>query len=676
MASVRACLAGALALFVGAAGCTSAPTPAHPAGAPTGQVWAFSDSAQVVDLVASGDGMLWVVGSHGLIRWDLQTGGFAALGREEGLPGRHGTAIATDARGTVFLATESGIARRDPGASKRWRLLPAPDVGDRVTALAASAAGILWAGGPAGTACWRGSGPWQRVLRGQSVSTILPDPDSDGAWIGTREAGLARIVAGKVALLGPTAGNLVRDVRGLAQSDDGGLVVVGMSGGHARLAFLAEKRTFSYRLEPDQEVGFLERTRGRLVLALGRALYALERATAERDPPGSLHIDAIDPPRGEHALPPPRWWGRPLELSLPPGVTRSFATSTDLWVGTRSLGVARWSGGGVAFYRTRDLIQGAQRLTVACASADECYLATGGPRAFWFDGHGFLPAEIDPEPGSRVLAVVHDTRHNVVAIHRGPSARGVRLSRVNQGVWSTIAMQDIQVPEGLPELTFAAFGPRVERGSRLASDDRSERLWLGLQYHEASGEARFFGAAEVDVEAGKVLYHRQFPRGTAPPPGTLPIPNDCTAVYFDVDTIWFATKSGATRVAPGPLRVQVFTENDGLESELVHDVAAGERPRQVVVATDRGVGQFDGRHWRFAREGALAWRARGLARAPDGTLWVATDHGLVALAPGGASTRVYDHRAGLLDDDVRDVDVDIKGRVWALSGQGVALIEP
>ncbi|HJZ83977.1 MAG TPA: hypothetical protein VKN99_02350, partial [Polyangia bacterium] len=77
-----------------------------------------------------------------------------------------------------------------------------------------------------------------------------------------------------------------------------------------------------------------------------------------------------------------------------------------------------------------------------------------------------------------------------------------------------------------------------------------------------------------------------------------------------------------------------------------------------------------------AREGALAWRARGLARAPDGTLWVATDHGLVALAPGGASTRVYDHRAGLLDDDVRDVDVDIKGRVWALSGQGVALIEP
>src|SRR5262249_39348630 len=144
------------------------------------------------------------------------------------------------------------------------------------------------------------------------------------------------------------------------------------------------------------------------------------------------------------------------------------------------------------------------------------------------------------------------------AIHRG-GGRALRLSRVSQGVWSAIGVQEIDIPEGRPELTFAAFAP-------------TGKLWVGLGYRDQSGEDRFFGAAEVDLMAGRVRYHRQFPRGTVPPPGTMPIPNHITAVHFGDEAIWFATKSGAARVSMARGAMHLYTENDGLESELLRDV--------------------------------------------------------------------------------------------------------
>src|SRR5262249_32220051 len=158
---------------------------------------------------------------------------------------------------------------------------------------------------------------------------------------------------------------------------------------------------------------------------------------------------------------------------------------------------------------------------------------------------------------------------------------------------------------------------------------------IGLQYHDTSGEMRFHGVAEIDVDGAHVQYHRQFPRNKTPPSGTLPVPNDCTAIYFAEDAMWFATKSGAARLllegqgtrARSGERFRVYTENDGLESELLRDIVGGGGPREeVMVASDRGVGAFDGRHWNFSKAGPLTWRARALSRDAVTGLYVATDH--------------------------------------------------
>jgi hypothetical protein len=128
-------------------------------------------------------------------------------------------------------------------------------------------------------------------------------------------------------------------------------------------------------------------------------------------------------------------------------------------------------------------------------------------------------------------------------------------------------------------------------------------------------------------------------------------------------------------VASGASGVRIYTENDGLESELLRDVAQGDWPGEVLVATDRGVGRFIGNRWSFPKRGPLAWRARSLARARDGMLWVATDHGVLAVLPDGRAERTYDVHCGMLEDELTSVVVDPVGRVWALGPSGISLIE-
>jgi hypothetical protein len=353
----------------------------------------------------------------------------------------------------------------------------------------------------------------------------------------------------------------------------------------------------------------------------------------------------------------PRLEARPIGLPLPPGLAAVLARGDELWLGTRGLGLARSGKVGVSFLRTHELTEGAERLTVACAGPRECYMATGGTQAWVFDGDRFVQARIDAEEGARVLAVVEDHRRRVVAIHRGKSGSALRLSRLTDRAWIPLAVQELQVPHNVPEISFAVFA-------------LSGNLWIGLHYKDTDGEDRYFGAAEVDIDEAKVTYHRTFPRGEVQPPGSLPIPNDVTAVLFHPGDMWFATKSGACRVLGKS--VKLFTEADGLESELLRDIEDGPGG-EVWVASERGVGRFNGKTWRFERQGPLGFKIRALARGEHGWVWLGTNRGLVLVA--GPQLEVFGTTRGLLEGEVIDVAVDRLGRVWALSPRGVTLVE-
>jgi ligand-binding sensor domain-containing protein len=289
------------------------------------------------------------------------------------------------------------------------------------------------------------------------------------------------------------------------------------------------------------------------------------------------------------------------------------------------------------------------RLTVACVkSADECYLATGTSRALRFDGQAFEVTPVDPEAGSRVLAVLLDPEGEVLAIHRGAqeSDRQLRLSRVVDGRWTPVGIQAVAVPEGAPDLNFADFAP-------------DGHLWVGLRYTDSEHDARDYGVDEIALDTGNVIRHEE-------------VPQDVVAMFFRArNEAWFATRSGAARLLDGKMRV--FTENDGMESDIIRDIGPGPGGA-ILVATGRGTGRFDGARWTFPRLGPFYPAANALAHDGQGHTFIGTARGLYCV--GDCSGDSIDRRRGLSDDDVRDVVVDPRSRVWVLTAKGINIVEP
>jgi hypothetical protein len=351
-----------------------------------------------------------------------------------------------------------------------------------------------------------------------------------------------------------------------------------------------------------------------------------------------------------------------VDVRLPDGITSVSADADSLYIGTRFLGVMRIQKGKQTPLRLFDLTAGAERLSVACVNNNDCYVATGGTQAWRFDGQTFDVTNVDPEKGSHVLSVVRDPVGAVIALHRGATSRVVRISRVGtKGDWAPVGLTPLEVPTGVPDLSFANFSPKGQ-------------LWVGLRYVDKEQDARAYGAAEVYVDDGRVVYHRQRPTGSQPGVSQgVNVPSDVTAIAWKGSSeAWLASGAGAVRVVDNKT-VKVFTENDGLESELVHDVIEGLNG-QIWIATSRGIGVWDGNRWAFPKEPPYNVKASALTRDPDGRIWIGTDRGVIQVL---TEKRTYQigTRSGLLDDKILNMGVDVRGRVWALTEKGISVIE-
>ena len=351
-----------------------------------------------------------------------------------------------------------------------------------------------------------------------------------------------------------------------------------------------------------------------------------------------------------------------VDVRLPDGITTVTADSDSLYIGTRFLGVMRIQKGKQTPLRLFDLTAGAERLSVACVNNNDCYVATGGTQAWRFDGQTFEVTGVDPEKGSHVLSVVRDPTGAVIALHRGATSRVVRISRVgNKGDWAPVGLTPLEVPTGVPDLSFASFAPKGQ-------------LWVGLRYVDKEQDARAYGAAEVYVDDGRVIYHRQRPTGSQPGVSQgVNVPSDVTAIAWKGSSeAWLASGAGAVRLTDDKT-VKVFTENDGLESELVHDIIEG-LSGQIWIATSRGIGVWDGSRWHFPKEPPYNVKASALTRDPDGRIWIGTDRGVIEVV-SEKRTHQIGTRSGLLDDKILNMGVDVRGRVWVLTEKGISVIE-
>ncbi len=690
-----------IVLAASLSGCSPAVQPkAKPASAraeyKSSRIVSFTDTYSVTS-VADGGPALWAATNQGLLRWDLASGRFGVFTAKEGLPQGRILGLTIDREGAIWVATQKGVAR---GTRSGWKTYPAAPVGEFIAGLAASPdRDELWAGGPGGLARLK-NGTWSRYFDETPITAMELGPNGT-LWIGTTGRGVLRI---------PRSGDLVEQfgaqegceadvIRSIAAGPDF-VIVVGENERGPRAAIFDGSRFWSYAVEGGATGGgavieWAARGGHDVYVGKDQTFYRVvkdsfpadahegairfapiaARAIPPRMTPLSAGIsskifDTLErmagtptvakPAPGQMVSPPPI--GAPLyalhqSQHLPEGVISVQSGDRGVVVGTRFRGIVRIENGLLRPFQTADLTAGAERITVACTRSDkdECYLATGGAHAWRYDGQSFSVAPIDPEPGSRVLAVLRDPTGAVLAIHRGAKDSLLRISRVEDGRWTPIGMSGVAVPMGAPDLNFASFAP-------------SGNLWIGLRYTDADKEPVDFGAAELSLSNGQVRYHRLDP-GL---PADAQLPNNVVALTWKRDDeAWFATRSGAVRVAAG--KTTVFTENEGLDSEIIHDIESGTGD-EVWVATRRGTGRFDGKRWHFQKLGAFYLPTSAIARDSVGHVFLGTDKGLYCLGP--CSDDVLDQKRGLLDDTVQDLAVDERRRVWVLTKKGVSIVEP
>ena len=230
-------------------------------------------------------GVVWAVkSSDGIYRWDGRS--FSRL-NAAGLS-LHESQINTlllAHDGICWVAGENGLLRyKDPvAAADEAKLFELP--GENILALAEDHSGNLWAGTKKGNIWWLHEGKWieqTNLSFTNAITVILPVADGS-VWIGTDGAGLFRSTGQTLEQLGKHEGLASVSIRAL-HLDAQGTLWIGTAGGG--LSRWRENRisTFTSRegLPDNSILQILEDDSGRLWLGTSRGIVCVSKSQLEK----------------------------------------------------------------------------------------------------------------------------------------------------------------------------------------------------------------------------------------------------------------------------------------------------------------------------------------------------------------------------------------------------------
>jgi len=146
---------------------------------------------------------------------------------------------------------------------------------------------------------------------------------------------------------------------------------------------------------------------------------------------------------------------------------------------------------------------------------------------------------------------------------------------------------------------------------------------------------------------------------------------------WDVSSeIWVGTNGyGIALIQPKTGEFTRYTTADGLPGDVVRDIEIGaglrDYPeRRVWVATDNGVGRWDGQQWMVytTADGLPSDDIRGVAAYQD-TVWAATAGGAAYF--DGQSWQAFTHENGLPEGDLNGVKFGAGGIWFSTRGSGL-----
>ncbi len=178
-------------------------------------------------------------------------------------------------------------------------------------------------------------------------------------------------------------------------------------------------------------------------------------------------------------------------------------------------------------------------------------------------------------------------------------------------------------------------------------------LWIGTR----GGLARFDGATFV-------VYKANAPNS---------IPNDSiTGLAEDRDgSLWISSAGGLTRYRNG--HFHNYSSRDGLPDNSIWRIAADPAGGVWAVTRDSNLFHFDGTNTRRYPSPIVARpeEVNALLEDTQGTLWIATFHGLFAFGQDRSFVR-FTHGDGLAGDRIFALALDHQGELWSAGAGGLS----
>ena len=553
-------------------------------------------------------------------------------------------ALASEDEQRVWILTDGGIGVYDATTETYRDIITPPAVIDFASmthdASLAPADDGVWMGGERGLVHVGSDGAWTPTAIKEPVLALARDRNG-WLWAATSIGLLTRKPNGIIERIGAAHGCGIDEPRLLVELPNDQLMAIGTDeNGQELIAVGRELAWKTYRALPDVHWDAAARRGTGAVVRGGGRVYTISPTQPNRIRPLSRDGMRLVPLTSSKS----DWSIDPLDVQTPPGAMSLGAAGDSLLIGTKDLGTARFKDGDARpldWLRRRPMFLDATKLSVACAEEQDCWIATGGRRAWRWMGEGFVIGG----PDQIVLAVVRDPSGPIFALHRSPNEIDIHLSRIDGATWVPMPRVAITTPGATPEINFARFAS-------------SGSLWVGLRYRQGD-ETRAYGMAIIEPASGRVVYHRT---DADAPEEMLPIPNGVVDADVQGETAYFATSEGVARLSRG--EVKLWSEIEGARAVTI--AVNG----HVIVATPKGAARWDGKQW--DAPAALRFEINDVVATKNGQVWMATERGITAW--DGQKLRRVDTRRGLAENHILDIATDQYDRLWARGPGSLTLI--
>ncbi len=590
-----------------------------------------------------------------------------------GLPNNTVQSLAQTPDGYLWIATLEGLGRFDGVGFARYDRSNTPAIPrNDIQILHVARDGTLWIGAFGGGLIRRSGQGFERLaaagLEASTVVDMAEDPDGS-LWVGTT-AGLYHVRGAQVSAY-TTREGLAHDFVHRLYRDRSGHLWIGTSTGLDRL----EGDRFVHVPVADGAShgamrALAEDGNGRLWVGTDRGVLRWDGTKLVADPLlAELARDGVTVLRTDAsgAL----WVGTQTRLARlrnevletldeHQGLPRASVTAVledregSLWIGTNA-GLSQIKDGAVVTYGRLQGLSADEILTVAAARAGGVWIGSGNGRVDRIGDGRVTPLPSTALNGSRVLALLDDSRGRLWA------GTDLGLSRFERGAWAAVT-----TPAGIPReairsvleardgsfwISTDGAGLAVVKGDSVTRVTQAEGLpsnQLRALLEARDGTlwvATYAGLA--GLRDGKVAVTYTTKEGLS---------HDLVrCLYEDADgTLWIGTYGGGLNRLKGG-KLTSFTSRDGLYNDVVYAIAEDGRG-SLWMSCNKGLFSVKRADLEAFAEGRLRsissshyGRSDGMAsvegsggspavwKATDGKLWFPTARGVAAIDPIEAS---------------------------------------